>query len=79
MKISNNDNTLDPVKRESHPPISVMNLFAGYAGTSLISVKVLERYLKESIGNMSFTSNVVSICNSWQLTGQSHPKARSLR
>ena len=34
--ISNNERALIPVKSESQPPMSVINLLAGYIGTSLI-------------------------------------------
>ena len=39
--ISSRDNTLMPVNRLSQPPMSVKNLLAGYAGTSVILLYLL--------------------------------------
>ena len=42
MMISTTDKTDIPENKPSQPPMSVMNLLAGYAGTSVMVVTVLD-------------------------------------
>ena len=72
--ISKTDNTLIPENRLSQQPISVINLLARYASTSVISVYVPERYWSLNLLTKKLAAELMlaSIITSLQLAGQSH-------
>ena len=76
MMISATDKIDIPENKPSQPPISVMNLFAGYAGTSVMLVNVVPpkkfSWIPSKVGRPKGTICfiVTSIIFSLQLRGQ---------